>query len=125
MVEFAPVRPARTFEVISDQIREQVRTGALKSGDKLPPERVLATQFGTSRNAVREALRSLEHAGLIERERRGREHRIRVDPRPLREVRTWMEAYARLWEDQFDALDRYLRDAQRRAERNPDEKENR
>lgn len=65
MVEFAPVRPARTFEVISEQIREQVRTGALKSGDKLPPERMLASQFGTSRNAVREALRSLEHAGLI------------------------------------------------------------
>lgn len=66
MVEFAPARPTRTFEVISGQIREQVRTGALKSGDKLPPERELATQFETSRNAVREALRSLEHAGLIE-----------------------------------------------------------
>lgn len=66
MDDFARVRALRTFEVIGDQIRDQVRSGALKPGDKLPPERTLAEQFGASRNAVREALRSLEHAGLIE-----------------------------------------------------------
>ena len=65
MDDFAPARTRRTFEVIGDQIREQVRGGTLKPGDKLPPERTLAEQFGTSRNAVREALRALEHAGLI------------------------------------------------------------
>ena len=65
MDQFSPARPQRTFEVIGDQIREQVRSGALKPGDKLPAERALAEQFGTSRNAVREALRALEHAGLI------------------------------------------------------------
>ena len=65
MDDFAPARTRRTFEVIGDQIREQVRSGTLKPGDKLPPERTLAEQFGTSRNAVREALRALEHAGLI------------------------------------------------------------
>ena len=65
MDDFAPARTRRTFEVIGDQICEQVRGGTLKPGDKLPPERTLAEQFGTSRNAVREALRALEHAGLI------------------------------------------------------------
>ena len=65
MEAFSPARTRRTFEVIGDQIREQVRSGAIKSGDKLPPERTLAEQFGASRNAVREALRALENAGLI------------------------------------------------------------
>lgn len=65
MDDFSPVKALRTFEVIGDQIRDQLRSGALKPGDKLPPERTLAEQFGASRNAVREALRSLEHAGLI------------------------------------------------------------
>lgn len=65
MDDFAPVWAARTFEIIADRIREQIRDGKIGSGDKLPPERTLARQFGTSRNAVREALRSLEHAGLI------------------------------------------------------------
>ena len=38
----------------------------LKPGDKLPSERELARQFGASRNAIREALRTLEVAGFIE-----------------------------------------------------------
>lgn len=65
MDDFAPVRTQRTFEVIADRIRTQLRTGSLRPGDKLPAERELARQLGTSRNALREALRSLEHAGLI------------------------------------------------------------
>ncbi|MCK9513004.1 MAG: GntR family transcriptional regulator [Pigmentiphaga sp.] len=55
----------RTFEDVAAQIREQVEQGVLKEGDKLPPERTLADTFGVSRNTVREALRSLEYAGLI------------------------------------------------------------
>ena len=65
MDDFAPVRTERTFEIIANKVRDQIRDGKLRTGDKLPPERELAQQFGTSRNAVREALRSLEHAGLI------------------------------------------------------------
>ena len=65
MDNFAPVRAERTFEIIASKVRDQIRDGKLRTGDKLPPERELAQQFGTSRNAVREALRSLEHAGLI------------------------------------------------------------
>ena len=65
MYEFSPARTPRTFELISDQIREQLRNGALQPGDKLPPERTLAQQFRTSRNTVREALRALEHSGII------------------------------------------------------------
>lgn len=63
---FKPVKNIRTFEAISDQIRQQIETGALRPGDKLPSERELATQFGASRNAVREALRILESAGVLE-----------------------------------------------------------
>src|SRR5690606_1055893 len=46
-----------------------VASGKLKKGDKLPPERELAKQFGVSRLAIREALRSLENAGLISLQR--------------------------------------------------------
>ena len=39
--------------------------GSLRPGDKLPPERELALKLGVSRAAVREALRSLEIAGVV------------------------------------------------------------
>lgn len=62
---FARVQIKRAFQAVCDQIREQVATGALRPGDRLPPEKQLAEQFAVSRNAVREALRSLEIAGLV------------------------------------------------------------
>lgn len=43
-----------------------VRRGELTPGDRLPSERALADQFLVSRNTVREAMRMLEVAGLIE-----------------------------------------------------------
>lgn len=61
---FKPVR-RRTFEDVTSQIREQIAQGALREGDRLPPERILAESLGVSRNTVREALRSLEYAGLL------------------------------------------------------------
>lgn len=62
---FQPIRSARAFEEIETQIRAELAAGRLKVGSRLPSERALAEQFGVSRNTLREALRSLEHAGLI------------------------------------------------------------
>jgi DNA-binding FadR family transcriptional regulator len=62
---FRPVQVARAFEDIAGQIREELLQGRLRAGDRFPPERELAVQFGVSRNTLREALRSLEIAGLI------------------------------------------------------------
>src|SRR5271154_5184605 len=55
----------RGFELICDEIRSLIASGALRVGDKLPPERELAAKLGVGRNVVREALRSLEIAGLV------------------------------------------------------------
>jgi GntR family transcriptional regulator, transcriptional repressor for pyruvate dehydrogenase complex len=62
---FRPIRTRRAFEEICERIREQLALGLLKPGDKLPPERDLAQQLGVSRNVLREALRSLEMAGVL------------------------------------------------------------
>jgi DNA-binding FadR family transcriptional regulator len=62
---FEAVRSARAFEEIAAQIRGELAEGRLKVGSRLPAERALALQFGVSRNTLREALRSLEHAGLV------------------------------------------------------------
>lgn len=63
---FTSVRAPRVYEHIVDQVERAIFAGRLRSGDRLPPEREMVHQFRASRVAVREALRTLEHRGLIE-----------------------------------------------------------
>jgi GntR family transcriptional repressor for pyruvate dehydrogenase complex len=60
------VRAARLFEQIVEQIEGSIREGRLKPGDQLPGERELALQFGVSRTAVREAVKTLCEKGMVE-----------------------------------------------------------
>ena len=46
-----PIKTRRTFEVISDQIRDEVRSGMLGVGDRLPNEREMAKSLSVSRHA--------------------------------------------------------------------------
>ena len=63
---FSPVSVARASSAITDQIRSAIVTGQVREGERLPPERELAEQFGVSRVTVRDALRALEAMGLVE-----------------------------------------------------------
>src|SRR5580693_687523 len=60
------VRSSRLYEQIVQQVEESIRKGAMKPGDQLPSERELAQQFGVSRTAVREAVKTLSEKGLVE-----------------------------------------------------------
>jgi DNA-binding FadR family transcriptional regulator len=62
-----PVRIARAYEQLASVLRERITSGALREGDRLPSEAALAQQAGVSRSTVREALRTLQEAGLIGR----------------------------------------------------------
>ena len=48
------------------RVLELIRTGTLRAGDRLPPERELIEIFGISRPSLREALRALSTLGVIE-----------------------------------------------------------
>lgn len=61
-----PTRTPRVYEHIAERFERAILEGRLQQGDKLPPERTLARDVGASRVAVREALRMLEHRGLLE-----------------------------------------------------------
>jgi len=62
-----PVRTARAYEQLAGVLRDRIASGALREGDRLPTEATLAQQAGVSRSTVREALRTLQEARLIER----------------------------------------------------------
>lgn len=48
------------------EIRRLLVDGALREGDRLPPERELAAQLGVGRSSVREAIQALQLMGLVE-----------------------------------------------------------
>jgi GntR family transcriptional regulator, transcriptional repressor for pyruvate dehydrogenase complex len=60
-----PVEKQRVAEEIVGQLRDLILTGAYAPGDKLPPERNLAKELGVNRSSLREALKKLEHLGLV------------------------------------------------------------
>ncbi len=49
-----------------DQLRDQVTSGEWPIGSRIPTENELATELGVGRNTVREAVRVLTHAGMLE-----------------------------------------------------------
>jgi DNA-binding FadR family transcriptional regulator len=61
------VKITRAYEQLAEVLRESIYEGALREGERLPSETKLAEQAGVSRSTVREALRTLQEAGLIER----------------------------------------------------------
>ncbi len=65
-VELETIQRTKVYEEVAAQLERRILEGALRPGDKLPPERELAERFDVSRSAVREAIRSLELKGLVE-----------------------------------------------------------
>jgi GntR family transcriptional repressor for pyruvate dehydrogenase complex len=68
-VGFRPVQARRPFEEAVDQIADAIRAGTLHVGDRLPSERVLAEQMRISRPTLREAIRILSEADVLESRR--------------------------------------------------------
>ena len=54
------------YRQLYERLREQILTGALPEGTRLPPERSLAERLGVNRSTVVHAYRELAADGLIE-----------------------------------------------------------
>ncbi len=68
----------------------------------------LATDLPISRQAVVKHLGALSEAGLVARERSGREVRFHVCGEPLSEAVSWIAEVGREWDDRLAALARSL-----------------
>jgi DNA-binding FadR family transcriptional regulator len=63
---FRPIRRPLTFERAVGQIAEAIANGTLRSGQSLPGERALAAEMDVSRRTIREAIKTLAEAGIVE-----------------------------------------------------------
>jgi len=63
---FQAAKQTKVFQDVVEQIQEAILDGRLTAGQTLPAERELKEMLSISRGTLREALRVLEHKGLIE-----------------------------------------------------------
>ena len=63
--ELTPVEKMKAPEQIAEMLLKYILGGGVNPGDKLPPERTLATQLNVTRATLREALKKLEQLKLI------------------------------------------------------------
>lgn len=59
------IERTKLSEQVTRQLEDDIVSERFKPGDQLPSERMLMTQFGVGRPAIREALFSLEKMGLV------------------------------------------------------------
>ena len=90
---FTPIKYRRTFEEVSEQIKKMIFDGVYHSGDKLPSEAELASQFGVGRQSIREALRILELSGFITIHKGGGGGALIKDNIPGRISRLFLDAF--------------------------------
>jgi DNA-binding transcriptional ArsR family regulator len=94
------------FFALSDPTRRaiirQLAKGEATVGQLAPPQPL-------AKATLSKHLRVLERAGLIRQERDGRFLRTRLSPGPLWGGIDWLQDLRALWDDQLDALDRYLK----------------
>lgn len=54
------------YEIVLEDLMNQIKSGSIRVGDKLPTERAMAKTYNVSRGSLRETLRILEENGYIE-----------------------------------------------------------
>jgi DNA-binding transcriptional ArsR family regulator len=100
-----------TFAALADPTRRAI-LARLASGDTSVQE--LAEPFDISLPAISRHLKVLENAGLIARGREAQWRPCRLEPAPLKGIADWVERYRRFWEQNFDRLDDYLHQLQKK-----------
>lgn len=65
-VKLPRIQSGRRVDLVANLLRRAISDGHVKAGERFPSEREMAAQLGVGRIVVREALRSLESAGLVQ-----------------------------------------------------------
>ena len=93
----------RVFSALADPTRRQLLS-AISATPATATE--LASELPISRQAVTKHLNALADAGLLGRERVGRDVRYRVTPEPLSEAVSWMAQVGGRWDVHDGAVTR-------------------
>jgi DNA-binding transcriptional ArsR family regulator len=95
------------FVALADETRRAILSRLSSSEARVTD---LAAPFDMSLNSVSKHIRILERAGLVSRERAGREHVLRLEPQRLAEATAWLQSRQRFWTERLQRLQVLLDD---------------
>jgi DNA-binding transcriptional ArsR family regulator len=93
------------YEVIAEPKRRQILDLLLQRPHMVGE---MVAQLDISQPGVSKHLRVLRRAGLVRARREAQRRWYELNPQPLQEVDSWLEAYRQSWAERFDNLDTYL-----------------
>ena len=93
------------FQAIADPTRRAII--ALIALQAMTPN-ALAEHFHTSRQAVSRHIKILTECELIKQEQQGREIYYQLEITKMNEIDRWLEQFRKIWENQFNQLDKVL-----------------
>jgi DNA-binding transcriptional ArsR family regulator len=93
------------FVALADETRRSI-LARLSSGEARVTE--VAAPFDISLNSVSKHIRILERARLVARRRSGRDHYLRLNPRPLMQAADWLQSRQQFWADRVQRLQALL-----------------
>lgn len=96
------------FHALADVTRRDIVRRAMKSAHSVSS---LARHYSMSFAAVQKHVAVLERAGLVTKERRGRERLVRTDIERIRAAARVLDELEAVWRSRIDQIDSILGDA--------------
>jgi DNA-binding transcriptional ArsR family regulator len=99
---------ASVFAALGDETRLSV-LARLSAGE---PQSIARLTTGTklTRQAVTKHLRVLEDAGVVKSTRAGRESLFELEPKPIEDLRVYLDEVSKQWDDALGRLKRFVED---------------
>jgi DNA-binding transcriptional ArsR family regulator len=94
-----------TLIALADPTRRAILRRLARSESRVTD---LAAPFAISLNSVSKHIKLLERAKLVERQKVGREHILRLRPEPLSKVQEWITRQHAFWQASLAAMDDLL-----------------
>ncbi|WP_109853111.1 helix-turn-helix transcriptional regulator [Aquimarina sp. AU58] len=95
------------LKAVADPTRREIFHALVVAATALPITQI-SSQFDISRQGITKHLKTLEGAGLINIDTKGRERFCQANANPLKEVNQWLKFYEQFWDGALEDLSNYL-----------------
>lgn len=97
----------KLFKAIADPTRREIFHALVIATSALSITQI-SNQFDISRQGVTKHIKTLEDAGLVIIDTKGRERFCNANAKPLKEVNKWLKFYEQFWTNKLTDLGNYL-----------------